>query len=411
VSDPIDIASTDSTEGRPPGRHERADGVAQRRSRLVRLVVLVSGLIAVTALGLVHQLGGTKIVGVDALCPFGGIETLWALVTSATFVKQIAASSVVLLGAILVLAVLFRRSFCGQLCPLGALQELFGKVGKVVWRRARPQVPAAIDRPARFLKYVVLVVIAVWSWQAAELVIRPYDPWVAWMHLSSAEVLAEFSIGLAVLGASLVGSIVYERFFCKYLCPTGALLGAISRFSLFKVRRNVDTCIDCRLCDKACPSNIKVSEVAVVESPECINCNECVNVCPVKDTLEVSTKASPSGKRTVLTALQMTVAVVAIVAALVGVATAVGTFSWTLPSLEQSAATNGGTVNADDIRGSMSFAEVAVATGLPAAEFMSRFGVSEADMALPMKDIAERYGFDVHTDVREFVSERLAAGR
>jgi len=61
VSDPIDIASTDSTEGRPPGRHERADGVAQRRSRLVRLVVLVSGLIAVTALGLVHQLGGTKI--------------------------------------------------------------------------------------------------------------------------------------------------------------------------------------------------------------------------------------------------------------------------------------------------------------------------------------------------------------
>ncbi|HEY5549433.1 MAG TPA: 4Fe-4S binding protein [Coriobacteriia bacterium] len=411
MSDPIDIASTDSTEGRPPGRHERADGVAQRRSRLVRLVVLVSGLIAVTALGLVHQLGGTKIVGVDALCPFGGIETLWALVTSATFVKQIAASSVVLLGAILVLAVLFRRSFCGQLCPLGALQELFGKVGKVVWRRARPQVPAAIDRPARFLKYVVLVVIAVWSWQAAELVIRPYDPWVAWMHLSSAEVLAEFSIGLAVLGASLVGSIVYERFFCKYLCPTGALLGAISRFSLFKVRRNVDTCIDCRLCDKACPSNIKVSEVAVVESPECINCNECVNVCPVKDTLEVSTKASPSGKRTVLTALQMTVAVVAIVAALVGVATAVGTFSWTLPSLEQSAATNGGTVNADDIRGSMSFAEVAVATGLPAAEFMSRFGVSEADMALPMKDIAERYGFDVHTDVREFVSERLAAGR
>ena len=411
MSDPIDIASTDSTEGRPPGRHERADGVAQRRSRLVRLVVLVSGLIAVTALGLVHQLGGTKIVGVDALCPFGGIETLWALVTSATFVKQIAASSVVLLGAILVLAVLFRRSFCGQLCPLGALQELFGKVGKVVWRRARPQVPAAIDRPARFLKYVVLVVIAVWSWQAAELVIRPYDPWVAWMHLSSAEVLAEFSIGLAVLGASLVGSIVYERFFCKYLCPTGALLGAISRFSLFKVRRNVDTCIDCRLCDKACPSNIKVSEVAVVESPECINCNECVNVCPVKDTLEVSTKASPSGKRTVLTALQMTVAVVAIVAALVGAATAVGTFSWTLPSLEQSAVTNGGTVNVDDIRGSMSFAEVAVATGLPAAEFMSRFGVSEADMALPMKDIAERYGFDVHTDVREFVSERLAAGR
>ena len=394
-----------------PGSTVRSDRHRQRKSRIVRLAVLAASIFIITAIGLLHQYSDIKIVGVDALCPFGGIETLWTLISSGVFVKQVAASSVILLGVVLVVAVLFRRSFCGYICPLGALQELFGKIGKAIWPRNRPEVPALIDKPARFLKYVALAVFAVWSWQAATLVIRPYDPWVAWMHLTSAEVIAEFSIGLAILGISLVGSIVYERFFCKYLCPTGALLGAISRFSLFKVRRNVDTCIDCRLCDKACPSNIKVSEVAVVESPECINCNECVNVCPVKDTLEVSTKASPSGKRTVLTALQMTVAVVAIVAALVGVATAVGTFSWTLPSLEQSAATNGGTVNADDIRGSMSFAEVAVATGLPAAEFMSRFGVSEADMALPMKDIAERYGFDVHTDVREFVSERLAAGR
>jgi len=394
-----------------PGGHERSDRAKQGRSRAIRFAVLIAGLVIITAIGLLHQSGGIKIVGVDALCPFGGIETLWTLISSGVFVKQIAASSVILLAVVLAIAVVFRRSFCGSICPLGALQELFGKVGKVIWRRKRPQVPAVIDKPARYLKYVLLVVAAVWSWQAAELVIRPYDPWVAWMHLSSAEVFAEFSIGLAVLGVALVGSIVYERFFCKYLCPMGGFLGAISRFSLFKVRRNEPTCIDCGLCDKACPVNIKVSQVAVVESPECINCNECVNACPVKDALEVSTKASGSGERTVLTPLQVLGSVVAIIAVLIAAATAVGPFAWTLPSLAESASTNGGAVNVDDIRGSMSFEEVAAATGIPGSAFHDRFKVTEADMAVPMKDISETYGFDVHTDVREFVTEQLATAK
>ena len=394
-----------------PGGHERSDRVKQGRNRVIRFAVLIAGLVIITAIGLLHQEGGLKIVGVDALCPFGGIETLWTLISSGVFVKQIAASSLILLGVVLVIAVMFRRSFCGSICPLGALQELFGKVGKAIWRRKRPQVPAAIDRPARYLKYVVLVVAAVWSWQAAELVIRPYDPWVAWMHLSSAEVLTSFSVGLAVLVVSIVGSIVYERFFCKYLCPMGGFLGAISRFSLFKVRRNEPTCIDCGLCDKACPVNIKVSRVAVVESPECINCNECVNACPVKDTLQVSTKATRSGKRTVLTPLQVLGSVIAIIAMLIAAATAVGSFAWTLPSLAESATTNGGAVNVDDIRGSMSFEEVAAATGIPGSAFRDRFKVTEADMAVPMKDISETYGFDVHTDVREFVTEQLATAK
>jgi len=191
----------------------------------------------------------------------------------------------------------------------------------------------------------------------------------------------------------------------------GGFLGAISRFSLFKVRRNEPTCIDCGLCDKACPVNIKVSQVAVVESPECINCNECVNACPVKDTLEVSTKASGSGRRTVLTPLQVLGSVVAIIAVLIAAATAVGSFAWTLPSLAESASTNGGAVNVDDIRGSMSFEEVAAATGIPGSAFRDRFKVTEADMAVPMKDISETYGFDVHTDVREFVTEQLATAK
>ena len=250
----------------------------------------------------------------------------------------------------------------------------------------------------------MLAGFTVWSWQAASLVMRPYDPWVAWMHLTSKELLAEFSIGLVVLGVTVVGSVIYDRFFCKYACPMGALLGAISKVSLFKVRRNESTCTSCHACDKVCPVNVKVSAVDVVQDPECINCNECVNVCPSKGTLTVSAPGSAE-RRASLKPLVAMGAVLGLLLAVLVATSLTGTFAWTPSSLANTTEKSGGTVNVEDIRGSMSFAEVSTATGIPASEFEKRFGIAESDMNTPMKDLAEVHGFDVQTDVREFVKE------
>jgi polyferredoxin len=381
----------------------RVDRAAQKLARRARLALLVVVLGAVTAIGIAHQLGA-KVVGVDALCPFGGVETFWSLIAGGTLVQRVAASSVILLVGILVTALLFRRAFCGYICPLGAIQELSAKLGNLIFRGKRPEMPAWLDRPARYLKYVVFAGFTVWSWQAASLVMRPYDPWVAWMHLTSKEVLAEFSIGLVVLGVTVAGSVIYDRFFCKYACPMGALLGAISKVSLFKVRRNESTCTSCRACDKVCPVNVKVSTMDVVQDPECINCNECINVCPAKGTLSVSAPGSIE-RRASLKPLITMGAVLGLLLAVVVATSLTGTFAWTPSSLANTTEKSSATVNVDDIRGSMSFAEVSKATGIPASEFEKRFGIAESDMNTPMKDLAEAHGFDVHTDVREFVTE------
>ena len=353
-------------------------------------------------------------ISTTATMMFGGIETLWSIFSGGTLVTKIAASSVVLLAVTIVLAIVFRRAFCGYVCPLGAIQELFGRIGKAMWgKRRRPELPAALDKPARWLKYVVLAVFTVWTWTTATLVIRPYDPWVVWMHLSSAEVWAEFAVGVGVLVVCLLGSIVYERFFCKYLCPMGGFLGAISRFSLFKVRREETTCIDCKACDKACPVNIKVSEVETVESPECINCNECVNACPVKDTLVVATKGAPASRRT-LSPNKVLLSVLAIVAVLLAATTALGTFEWTMPGLAAATPASGTAapavpdVNVEDIKGSMTLDEVIAATTIPAGDFEAKFGIKASETGEKIKDLADKYGFDVHTDFRTFVEERLA---
>ena len=385
---------------------ERTDRAAQRRSRIIRWGVLGVVLTAVTGIFLAHQLvaGSGKPVSVDALCPFGGIETLFSLIAGAGFIEKTAASAVILLAGMAAVALLFRRSFCGQICPLGTLQGIFGSLGGRLFRK-RPQIPRGVDRFARYLKYVVLAFFTVWTWQAATLVMRPYDPWVAFAHLTTAELLTELGAGLAVLGISLAGSLVYERFFCKYLCPTGAFLGMFSKLSTFGIRRDATACTDCKACDKACPMNIPVSTADKVTASECISCNECVNVCPAAGALEVK---SPTGRRVSPTV--MTGMVVAIIVVVVGVSTAAGAFAWKMPSLseavEQSGAGEGGTFDTTAIKGYMSMSEISKASGVPESRFTETWGVPEGDLGKPMKEIKGQYGFEPD-DVKLWVAEEL----
>lgn len=383
---------------------------ARKASRWVRIAVLGAVLALFTGIGIAHQ-RGIPVVGVDALCPFGGLESLWTLLSAGTLVKRIAVSSVILLAGVVLTAVIFRRAFCGYICPLGALQEFFGMIGRKIFGRKRPEVPAGLDRVARYLKYVVLAGFTVWTWQAATLVMRPYDPWVAYMHLSSAELFAEFGIGAAVLGVTVIGSVVYERFFCKYACPMGAFLALMSPLSVFKVRRDESACISCGSCDAACPVNIKVSEAHTVNDPECINCNECVNACSTKNAISVSGPGAQS--KTSLKPNAVLMGAAAVLALVIGATTVSGSFAWTVPSaakaLEETTESGEKTVNVDEIKGSMTFAEISEATGVSREAIKEHFKVTDAELDQPIKELMEPRGLDVHTDVRDWFAAQIAA--
>ena len=121
---------------------------------------------------------------------------------------------------------------------------------------------------------------------------NPYDPWAAYGHISTGitSLIDEYLIGFIILIVILVGSLLYDRFFCKYLCPMGAFYGLISKLSPSKITRNENTCINCGLCNKNCPVNIKVSELKEIKSAECINCQKCILSCPKNNTLEFKIK-------------------------------------------------------------------------------------------------------------------------
>jgi len=99
--------------------------------------------------------------------------------------------------------------------------------------------------------------------------------------------------GAVVIGVLVVASLFVQNFWCRYLCPYGALLGITSLLSPVRIRRNEESCIDCGKCAKACPSALPVDKLVTIKSAECTGCLECVAVCPAKDTLSLSLPGVP----------------------------------------------------------------------------------------------------------------------
>ena len=382
--------------------YEKSDKKSQKLFRILRLVFLGFFLIASTLLGILHQYStAMRPVSVDALDPFGGIESALTLIATGKMLEKIAWSSFILLFATILAALVFRRVFCGKVCAFGALQELFARLGKGMFGK-HFEVPRIIDRPARYLKYVTLAAIVVLSVATGTLFIRPYDPWAAFHHIASSELLSGFLIGLILLIVSLVGSLFYNRFFCKYLCPMGGFLGLINRLGWFRVKRNDPTCIHCYVCDKVCPVNIPVESLSQVQSYECINCNLCVNACPVKDTLFIG-----GPKRGNVSSLAVLVLTLVIFIGVVGITTATGGFEWKVKSLTETVKESGA-VDPEEIKGTNTFKEVSDLTKIPKEEFLERFKVSAEDFEKPIRDVAHREGSGFDTQaVRDFVKEKL----
>lgn len=380
----------------------KSDAKSRTTARAVRMTILVLILALSTTLGILHQVSGVKPVSVDALCPFGGIESAWSVLASGTLLAKVAWSSFILLGATLLAAILFRRTFCGNFCPLGTLQELFAWVGKKVFGKTFT-VPEGLDRWARYLKYVVLVVFVALTATLGTLAIRPYDPWVAYHHLLDAELFTGFLVGLIILLLTVIGSFFYDRFFCKYLCPMGAALTPFSKVGLFKIKRNAPSCINCSACDRACPVNLPVSRLDVVKDAECLDCDQCVTACPVQDTLVIE---GPKGKR--VGPLFRTLATLGIFVGVMGITTLTGPFQWTMKSIEEHAEEKGGVFDPSAIKGSDTWESVIKVSGIPKEAFLEKFKITEADLSHPIKEKAHAPGSTYDTEaVREWVKEKL----
>ena len=172
------------------------------------------------------------------VCPIGAIQNVARGLADPSF--ALPWTVVVFFALPLVFALLFGRTFCAAVCPLGAVQELAA---------VRPvKVPAWLDHALGLVPFAYLGVAVVYAATGTAFVICEYDPFVGFFRLSFS------SANMLVVGLSfLVVGIFIGRPYCRYLCPYGALLGLCSRVSRWHVRIPPEECINCRLCEDACP--------------------------------------------------------------------------------------------------------------------------------------------------------------
>jgi len=284
------------------------------------------------------------------LCPFAINDSLHQFLLENERSFPVYFTGVIALFLVgLISTVLFRRFFCGNICPLGTLQELFGNIGKWffsrVLKKSRPELPRKADILMRYIKYAIMPAALLIVWYYGELLInvefknlKPFElfnPWVVIQYLRALSLFTSvFLVAIASLVITLVGSFLYERFFCKYLCPAGAIYGLISKFSFTRIasaknadaanvnavggaagtdagtdvnavaaataasagaasagvaesgehEKDAESCPGgcCKtapapLCSRDCPVNIQLDKKETINDSECITCFKCVS--------------------------------------------------------------------------------------------------------------------------------------
>jgi polyferredoxin len=227
--------------------------------------------------------------GVEGFLPISSLMSLYYFFLTG-LVHPAHPAGLFILVAIILLSVAFGKSFCSWLCPVGFINELLGTIHDKIFKR-RLALPPWLDWPLRSLKYLLLLFF-VWAIfvKMSALALEAFlnTPYNVMADVKMYYFFADISkLALIVLVALFVLSILIRNFWCRFLCPYGALLGLTSLLSPTKIKRDPVKCIDCGKCAKACPSHIKVDKVLTVISDECHSCMNCVDVCPIADTLNL----------------------------------------------------------------------------------------------------------------------------
>ncbi len=214
---------------------------------------------------------------------FSAIGSIFTSIIGGTFEFSEQMANIFMLLAVFLITFIWGRFFCGFICSFGAMQDLLWFFGKRI--PFRPVISQKGDRVLKLLKYGVLLFIVFGVWVFAIPGDTVWSPWTVFGMYTSpvkgfSSELMFLSIGGALLLVIIIGSLFVERFFCKYLCPLGALFALASRFRIFKLKRDSSQCSGrCRVCTRKCSMSIPLYKYDSVNSGECINCMKCSSVC------------------------------------------------------------------------------------------------------------------------------------
>ena len=210
-------------------------------------------------------------------CPIGALQSVNG---SMNF-----SFSFYVVGFLLAFGVLLGRFICGWICPFGLLQELINKI---------PAPKLKLPPIFIYVKYIILIIFVILLPIIATNYMGMGKPTFCQFIcpagtleggiplLSTHPELRQtigwlFSLKMVILIATILGCILIYRFFCRTLCPLGAIYGLMNKISIYHLEINKHKCVNCGKCKNIC--KMEVDPVKAPNSMECIRCGECAKIC------------------------------------------------------------------------------------------------------------------------------------
>jgi polyferredoxin len=228
--------------------------------------------------------------GVEAFLPISALVSLKHFLFTGK-INSIHPSALVIFLIICMTALIVKKGFCSWVCPIGLLSDLVAKLNHLSFKK-KVALPIWADVVLRSIKYG-LAGFFIWTIfykmpiQSIEQFIQsPYNQFADikmlhfFTHISNT--------ALIVILVLFLISFVVPYFWCRYLCPYGAVLGVLSFLSIGKIKRNPSNCTNCGRCEKKCPSLIKIMQKEDIHSSECTACMACVKNCPEQQAIGFS---------------------------------------------------------------------------------------------------------------------------
>ena len=184
------------------------------------------------------------------------------------------------IGSLGVYGIIFSKAFCGWACPFGTLQDVISP------RNRRKEVKT---RNHWWFKYAILLLTLALAWLALDTIFCKLCPSGSLfaaipfrlLYPGSAEFGLYFYLHMFTLALTVILALLISRFWCRYLCPLGAIAGAFNRVGMLTIQYDEKKCKKCNACLDVCAMGIaRIRDVG--KSTDCILCGRCVEVCPEK---------------------------------------------------------------------------------------------------------------------------------
>lgn len=195
-------------------------------------------------------------------------------------------SFVAALIVLCVYTIVFGRFFCGFACAFGSLGDAVRALYVFICKKLKKKpitMKAAVVKKLQVVKYFVLAVIAVACYTGVYSKAKGFSPWDVFSMLHARNFkLGGYTLGVVLLVLIVVGMCFQERFFCRVLCPMGAVFSILPVLPFSTLRRDRSECIKgCQACTMKCPSDIELAPDTAPElAGDCFQCQKCIDTCP-----------------------------------------------------------------------------------------------------------------------------------